>query len=618
MAPKHPAKRISGLLTLIKNGCLALYNGDYGRIFSYLEQKYNTDQNIHAKSLEQKVSKVNKDVNIIRIKCGETYNYHRVVCGEEFTYEVDSNVSSINFNIVDLRDTTTISVICDFHTNNGTISKKFEYFDDEYYELNKIPVEFTLDDDPYVKKFTVEVKSDMPEPGSESFVPNEWNSKPAYPLVSLPRVDTVGNKDEMPNVFLITIDTFRHDYLSDFDSTISALGNDVRIPSHPQTQGVCTWPAHASMFTGVHPGTHKSQANESSIFDGTLLTIPEILEEEGYICSACVPVKQTSPDYGFGKGFDRFLLRPMSWKAREYDATTNVEQIIDWLEIDYQRNQPAFYFLHLFDAHYPYYPPLSDVQLEEIDFGLIKRIPHPGDFRNYMELIKNNPIKLADRDLHLMKEYYSLSLQYVDTQVSRLISKLKELDEFDNSLIIITGDHGEDFLEHNFLYHHSLYEANIRPGMIIKPPSNSDLKIPDEADTIDFLPTLASLVGQEQPVQCVGQSWMQKRESTPRITERFIEHYNISVESQGYKSILTYEKNGSKRPTRDQLKSGPIFEEFFVVDDNERLTNIPNDKKDMLRQVVYDFIDKNDSNREYSEVTLSEDAKERLEELGYK
>lgn len=88
-------------------------------------------------------------------------------------------------------------------------------------------------------------------------------------------------------------------------------------------------------------------------------------------------------------------------------------------------------------------------------------------FDGYHNEYGSNPL------VQQMEEWYSKSVKYTSEQIARLLRYLKTQELFDESLIIVTGDHGEEFGERGFFSHSSLYDMNIRPFMAVKPPVDS-------------------------------------------------------------------------------------------------------------------------------------------------
>jgi arylsulfatase A-like enzyme len=138
---------------------------------------------------------------------------------------------------------------------------------------------------------------------------------------------------------------------------------------------------------------------------------------------------------------------------------------------------------------------------------------------------------------------------------------------YKNALVIVTGDHGELFGERGFYAHNSLYDWNIRPLMIIKPPASAAWDVPDTVDTIDFFPTVTSLVKDDIPSQCEGTPLQDSTDrSRLRITERIRpDSYNIAAEKDGWKGIFTYESRYPKRQSDPDTK--PKLTEWYRLED---------------------------------------------------
>jgi arylsulfatase A-like enzyme len=385
------------------------------------------------------------------------------------------------------------------------------------------------------------------------------------------------------------------------------------------------------MFTGVHPGIHGYVGTGSESvgqygIHPDLVTIPELLTDCMYKCSGCTPKDKTGVEYGFGRGMHRFAYKPISWHNAEYDGADIVDQVIRWLDRDYkEHSKRLFYFLHLFDSHYPYLPTVSS-EVSPVDFNVLNELNSCRIIDDYLDVVENPP-KLDSKKVELVKSYYYQAVNYAANQIKRLILHLKHLGLYSDSLLIITGDHGEDFLEREFAGHNSVTHANIRPGMIIKPPNDSNLNVPASADTIDFLPTIAAFVGKHPPEQCAGVAWQNDSEADrPRITERFDPSYfTISLEIDSKKAVYTYEGNHPEYPTKNQLESGPIDIRYYDASSrssgNALDTTRPQQRlRDEIEQLIFEHI-RAKKKKECSDtgqgVEASEEVKQRLQQLGY-
>ncbi len=318
------------------------------------------------------------------------------------------------------------------------------------------------------------------------------------------------------------------------------------------------------------------------------------------------------------------------WITRTHDSRKSISQVIEWIDADLQvRDHSLFYFMHVFDPHYPYLPPLERLEDDNLDLSKPSQYREQFDtargetgdyFRMYEDDHNVDPELAAE-----MERYHSQSIEYTAEQVSRFVDYLQSVDLFNDALIIITGDHGEEFGERGFFTHNSLYDRNIRPFMTIKPPASAEWSVPDAVDTIDFLPTIAHEIGVDVPEHCAGEPLQTKNDdSEPRITERITpERYNVAVELDGIKAIFTYGSGYPDRPTADVIDAGPILAEFYDLEDirkgNFSELDNPSNASD-LERIAEEFAKLEVKGRDESSASAtrpSQETEERLKDLGY-
>jgi arylsulfatase A-like enzyme len=538
--------------------------------------------------------------------------------------------TELDFEILSTENTDSLSVTVDYETADGTTRQEsLALIDGKFNDANTFDTSISLPE-PAINA-TVSMDATISRSCFSNFRygynRSLWKDVPG-PWLSVPAARGTGG----PPIFLISVDTFRYDYLDTFDPLLKAMDGDAVIPAEPRTQGHWTRPSHASTFTGVHPATHGFVATGGGSGHGPravnpdLVTLPELLADNQYKCSSCLVSEKLGPKYGFGRGFHRGRYRPMSWGDRHDDAADIVNQVSEWVSTDTQGDsKQLFYFMHLFDAHYPYVPPRTVREVDEFDFELLDQYNNktPSD---YLEVKHTDPFDyVTDDELEHLTTYYRAALAYVARQLRRLIVTLKEFELYEDALIIVVGDHGEDFLEREFFGHRSLTDANIRPGMIVKPPADRSFSVPDSADLIDVLPTIAHLIGATPPDQCHGVAWQTNAvEKRPRITERIKEDwYNVSVELSGMKGIFTYEENFPNRPTASQVADGPVETEYYdvaAVRRGDHQATVDPGSRAQLQTLAAEFIRSKpeiDTGRQ-DVVDVSPETKRRLEELGYR
>lgn len=454
----------------------------------------------------------------------------------------------------------------------------------------------------------------------------------ASPKLGLPAIVP---SQEQPPVIMISIDTLRYDSRDSLEPLLNELGPDAYIPKEPRTQGTWTVPSHASMFTGTHPGTHGlvgwgDGEGDKRPINPKLSIIPEILTDVGYKCSGIAQHSRITPEFGFGDGFHRLYENSMTWENfidRSTDAQTSVNRLIKWINKDTKvRDHSLFYFLHVFDPHLPYVPPIGYIDTADIDLS------KPAEFRsiinkqadtNYPERYDPGTHTGDHQIINEMQSWYAQAITYTAEQLARLVQHLKHKSLFEESLIIITGDHGEEFGEQRFFGHGSVNEGNIRPFMAVKPPAGAEWDVRDKVDTIDFLPTVAELVGVEN-VSCDGVALQKGKTDNTRITELIKpDWYTISVEVGDCKGIFVYHSNYPDRPTETTLNDGPtkeIYRRLSSVRGSANTPTISSQEKSKIRSLCKEFVETTEG--EYSADSSvsrpSQETMDQLNNLGYK
>ncbi len=317
-----------------------------------------------------------------------------------------------------------------------------------------------------------------------------------------------GCSSRLPNIILVSIDTLRADHLSCYgyerrtSPIIDSLASNGVLFELCQAQAPWTLPSHATMFTGLtvrNHGTTLSDGHEHKL-DPSLASLPVLLHDNGYRTAGFVNVRFLTEPFGFNAGFDHFIFDT----ENGLQAASTVNRAISWLGEELNSRSegeqaPFFMFIHLWDVHAPYDPPdpfanyFTDQTRETgCDWALGE-----GD-----EVL--NP---EDRDFFIAR--YDGSISYVDHELGRLFSELRTLGVSDNTLIIITADHGEEFLEHGGVSHgKTLFQEQLHVPLIIAGPGipageredipcglfdlfptiigQTELSIPDSLDGIDL------------------------------------------------------------------------------------------------------------------------------------
>jgi arylsulfatase A-like enzyme/Tfp pilus assembly protein PilF len=277
------------------------------------------------------------------------------------------------------------------------------------------------------------------------------------------------------HVVLISLDTCRADHLSCYGYAqpttphIDALARQGYLFCHAMTPIPLTLPAHASMLTGTIPPHHGKHDNRDVHFDRSHVTLASLLKSKGYRTGAFVGSQILNGHFGLNRGFDTYHDRFAQQDQSERRAEEVNRAAFAWLEE--QQDNPFFLFLHYYDPHDAYDPP-------EPFATTFKESPYAGE------------------------------IAYVDHCIGEVVAKLKSLDMYESSLIIVTSDHGEMLGEHGEDTHmYFIYQSALKVPMVYKlPGSHAAREIDGLASIIDIVPTVCALVDIDPPAGIQGKN----------------------------------------------------------------------------------------------------------------
>ena len=322
-------------------------------------------------------------------------------------------------------------------------------------------------------------------------------------------------KSDAPNIILITVDTWRADRLHLYGAQrstspwLDSFAADSLVFERAIAPSSWTWPTMASVATGLYPGRHGIRSPEGSLCPEAT-TLAEALHTAGWRTGFVGSNQYFEPkDSGYRQGFEFF------WAAGG-EAAARVLEYSGYF-LDGAAEEPFFLQTHFFDPHCPYDP--SETALTEI-----KATPGPPRGLKEGETLSNIPTELAlqhlchvvppvDRNLHDLEisdwsssnspqdylDHYDAELLETDRGLSEFAALLKSHKDWDNSWIVITGDHGEEFFEHGHLGHGAnLYAESTWVPLIIRPPGGvkgGGRRISDPVSLVDIVPTLLDGAG---------------------------------------------------------------------------------------------------------------------------
>jgi len=299
------------------------------------------------------------------------------------------------------------------------------------------------------------------------------------------------------NILLFVIDTLRADHLSCYgyfrntSPNIDQLADEGVLFQDHFASGVPTGPGFTSIMTGMYPINHEFYLTPWNIpnsyqMDDNILVLAEILWESGYVTAAFDNlVNFRSRMKQFVRGYEYYInvTRSANYLHHHIWADLVNRKLLPWIEE--HKNDQFFLFVHYWDPHTPYNQPkefqeifrhekgsLSDLEVREAKAGY-EYVPGWGKTDQIVEGREINwrtPIPGEKFAKELSIDMYDGEIAYVDNRLGEVIEKMKEKDLYDDTLIIVTSDHGENLGQHGMWGHGGVYEPVIYVPLIMVCP----------------------------------------------------------------------------------------------------------------------------------------------------
>ena len=307
-----------------------------------------------------------------------------------------------------------------------------------------------------------------------------------------------------PSVLMITIDTLRRDHVGIYGEGLAetprmdALGREGAVFWNAVTPMPETAPAHATLMTSLHPLRHKLISNAHRL-PGGVRTFARVLEQEGYATGAFLSSYAVDSRTGLDRGFETYdddfmpgvkglseLL--VSRVFAKLVMATHQPQRFPWLlERDGARTndvasawirkragRPFFAWVHYFEPHAPY--------------------EGPGATVDHRALIADPEHVYTDVESAELRRLYALEVEESDRLVGELLDLLDNLEIADDTMVVVTSDHGEQLGEHGiFFHHHGIFDESIQIPLLMRlPGEDRSGRVDAQVRLMDIVPTLLS------------------------------------------------------------------------------------------------------------------------------
>ena len=311
------------------------------------------------------------------------------------------------------------------------------------------------------------------------------------------------------NLVVYLIDTLRADHLGCYgyspspSPALDAFARDAVVFDDVSAQSGWTKPATASIWSSQWPWKHRVQDFADKL-PPDIPWLPQLLHSAGYQTAAICTNNLAGPDFGYDRGYDSFRIMPKGTSESAQEAT------LEWLEKKRKPNQPFFLYVHTIDPHAPYmhsprYRGLTRAEAEPLD-----NEPRALTEAAFTKKLRGESLQDLKPRVDQLLADYDREIVNNDHNFGLLIGWLKQHQLYDQTMIVVVSDHGEEFLEHGHVGHlNSLYQELLHVPLLIKFPGNfgAGTRVPETWQQIDIAPTILQVCGLAAPAEFQGKAY---------------------------------------------------------------------------------------------------------------
>ncbi len=333
-----------------------------------------------------------------------------------------------------------------------------------------------------------------------------------------------------PNVVLVSIDSLRHDHLSCYGYARATSPNIDRLAAEgvrfDQAISTTSWtlPAHAALFTGLYDSAHGLVDNDLRLSEEHV-TLAEVLGANGWRTAGFFGGPYLHPTFGLAQGFESYqscmtaLPDTLGEEAVRGDSRAKhakshgdvtgprtLEEVRKWLDGNLAGGggKPFFLFLHLWDVHHDFLPPKEYVELFDPGY----QGPLTGKDFLFDPLISP---RMELREFEHLLALYDAEIRFTDYILGQILAELERRGAAENTLVVVTADHGEEFFEHKGKGHQrTLYDEVVRIPLIFHWEGRFGAKdkqartVAQQVRIIDVMPTILTLCGIQRRPAMLG------------------------------------------------------------------------------------------------------------------
>ncbi len=391
---------------------------------------------------------------------------------------------------------------------------------------------------------------------------------------------------------------------------IDALARDGVIFENAFSQAPYTIASLCSLLSSRYPESHGVVARGKLPVDAA--TMPEIFRAGLFRTAGFSANPFFSRAFGLDRGFDVFREIFLEYGVTtEHVVSVPAEKLTDeaaaWIEENLDAD--SFVFIHYLQPHNPYDPPERFRRVFERGGGL-----EPST-KNLLE-IDAGRLRVDESDLAHIKDMYDGNLAYVDSEIGRLVERLKAMGVYDDSMVVVLSDHGEAFGEHGrFLHNSTVYDEMIQVPLIMKMPASlgeEGKSVRAQVELIDVLPSVLDAFGiSAEGLGFQGASFM------PALNGAGARKYTFS-RTVGEKPVYAVRGEGLKYIFNSETLSGELYDLSADRDEKKNIADERPEAAEALRKELFAWLDSQACPQGVNaDVSLDDDIKERLKSLGY-
>jgi len=288
---------------------------------------------------------------------------------------------------------------------------------------------------------------------------------------------------------LISIDTLRADHLGAYgyprptSPVIDGLAREGVLFEDVSAPSPWTLPSHASLLTGLYPSRHGLKAHDRYL-PATVPTLAAGLGRAGFVTAAVVNSYNLGPRFGLDRGFQDFLY--VEEVADQEEPSTRItDRAAAWLR--QHRDRRLFLFVHYYDVHSDY----RSRPRYERQFATPYDGPADGTTAQLMAF-REGRVRLGAKDAAHLVDLYDAGIRQMDDELQRLLGFLRDEKLAEGTLLVLTSDHGEEFLERGGVLHgRTQFQEVMRVPLVMRGPGlPAGRRVAAPVSLVDVVPTL--------------------------------------------------------------------------------------------------------------------------------